>query len=356
MSNGQPLAYPHALKIAAHLVNHLGPLSERVEIAGSLRRQRVAVNDIELVLVPKWEARPSLSLLDDAPGMVNLVYEWAMKMRDAGRVRWIHRLKNEIHESKLRPEAKQLKGLLPNGAQFELYLTTPEKFGVIFLIRTGSAEFSQAVVMHAKAVGKPCVDGCLMVGETPLVTPEERDVFDALGLAYVEPQLRVDAKAVKFRPGAMPRLSRDLTGPIHPLKCQSCGAEDAGDDDAGPATLTRWIEHDENDKPENIVVVLCEPCGKRLIDKHPRLYDYIQRYQPCTGAMSICVPCSARDGTRCTHVDAQQNGGAGLAIDCPQPNQAHINYGGGRGEFKRFFRDGPVKCAGRNIIIKEGRE
>lgn len=36
--------------------------------------------------------------------------------------------------------------------------------------------------------------------------------------------------------------------------------------------LFHWREHDMTDKPEPIVVTLCQSCSSELIDSNPRLY------------------------------------------------------------------------------------
>lgn len=89
-----------------------------------------------------------------------------------------------------KPDGKYWRGLLPSGAKLDLFLTTPEGWGIILLIRTGSAEFSQAVVTHAKRIGRPVENGRLTIGGVPVQTREESDVFETLGLRYVEPRNR----------------------------------------------------------------------------------------------------------------------------------------------------------------------
>ena len=42
-----------AQKIANEVVNQLSPYCDKVEIAGSIRRQKPTVNDIDIVLIPR---------------------------------------------------------------------------------------------------------------------------------------------------------------------------------------------------------------------------------------------------------------------------------------------------------------
>lgn len=138
--------------------------------------------------------------------------------------------------------------------------------------------------------------------------------------------------------GKWPRLSESLTAPRHPRVCQSCGQHFASVDEPG---LRGWVEHDENDKPEPIVVMLCKECSDRLIEPHPRLYRALERWEPFPGAIEVCVDCQLRDGTRCTSPAAKANGGAGVALRFPRPDSAFVCRRGGRGGLVHIFK-GPV--------------
>lgn len=154
-------------------------------------------------------------------------------------------------------------------------------------------------------------------------------------------------------PKPWPRLSETLTGPRDLAHCQSCGA--AGnpfaieDDDREGLRLTIWREHDEDDKPEGVVVLLCERCGKRLIDPHPRLYDYLMPMQPFPGAMACCRGCRYSVETRCLHPMLKDNGGSGLMMAVPKPSVALVDgvRGGRRCGWRQIIYTGPVTCRGR---------
>lgn len=53
MTDRKPLAQARA--VADLLVSYLAPACERIEIAGSIRREVPEVKDIELVAIPRWE-------------------------------------------------------------------------------------------------------------------------------------------------------------------------------------------------------------------------------------------------------------------------------------------------------------
>lgn len=77
----------------------------------------------------------------------------------------------------------------------ELWVTTPEKWGPIFTIRTGSAAFSHWLVSPRKYFGgcpggMSFKDGSLYSYAIQCETPEEADVFKLLDLAWIEPRER----------------------------------------------------------------------------------------------------------------------------------------------------------------------
>lgn len=147
---------------------------------------------------------------------------------------------------------------------------------------------------------------------------------------------------------AMPRLSVDLTGPKHPEQCQACGVS-ASDE----VKLTRWREHDEDDIPEDVIIVLCKKCEKKLIKRHPRFYDFLLEHQPCLGCMPVCVACKFRDGVKCLHPDSKANKGPGVLLRFPQPTApVHLNFGGGKGGWMRVYR-GPVECTRREELKQD---
>ena len=135
-----------------------------------------------------------------------------------------------------------------------------------------------------------------------------------------------------------PRLTDDLVGPRSPDRCQGCGAY---------ARLTRWQEHDDADKPEPRVVVLCERCSGRLIEPHPRLYAALDPDAPVPGAMPLCLDCRFRAGVRCLHPDLKANGGPGLEI-LPLPLRVLVCRSPRRlSGWETIYPGPPLACQGR---------
>lgn len=176
-----------AEEIAQALVAQMRPHCERIQIAGSIRRQKPTVGDIEIVAIPRWEPRPDPSSLFGEDVQANALYaDWA---QTAG-IEWLKGCK---------PEGKWWQGLTPDGPQLDLFLVNERNWGNQLLIRTGCAEFSQAVVTHAADYGFPFRDGYVLGRDfRQLEMPTERDVFELLGLEYVEPEARTRAAAVRL--------------------------------------------------------------------------------------------------------------------------------------------------------------
>lgn len=185
---------------AEGLAEAMRPYCLRVEIAGSIRRRKEGVKDIELVAVPKWELAPVEEQVRDlfgspprAPENFNLLHFWATKLARGQGVHWIKPATSEIVTWTPKPDGKYWRAIVGDMIKLDLFLARPENFGLIYLIRTGSAEFSQGVVTHAKYNTRYRVmEGNLVTkdGESVTDTPEERGVFELLGLDYVEPGLR----------------------------------------------------------------------------------------------------------------------------------------------------------------------
>lgn len=177
---------------AAHLANVLAAeltLScERVEVAGSIRRQRPDIGDLELVVIPRYARQ--VDLFGEPSGSTNLLEERIAWLVDRGTL--APRLSSEGHP-RLGPKYK---ALVYQGMGVDLFITSPECWGVIYLIRTGPADFSHRLVTQRQQGGLlpnhlRVRDGRLVGTDgQPLETPEEADVFRAIGLEWIAPESR----------------------------------------------------------------------------------------------------------------------------------------------------------------------
>lgn len=191
-----------ALAIAERLIEAMRPHCERIEIAGSLRREKAEVRDIEIVAIPRTvEVLSNVNLFEEVYATRNALNFWALTFQLDPWLRWIKPGTKEILPWSPKLDAKYLRGLVtPVGHEsikLDLFQCRAESWGIIHLIRTGSAEFSEAVVTHARNIGRPMAGGILTQDGQDIPTPEEQDVFDTLGLRYVEPRHRHSGAQVK---------------------------------------------------------------------------------------------------------------------------------------------------------------
>lgn len=164
-----------AREIAQTVTARLMSYCERIEIAGSIRRNKPEIGDIEIVAIPRkhydFFGEPTS---DHALNSVT----WS----DFGKL-----VKNGS-------KYKQIE--LNEGINLDLFIVTPPaQWGVQLMIRTGSADFSHRFVTVKQHGGllPSCYrvkDGAIWYGEQMVETPEEQDVFNLLGLNFIEPEKR----------------------------------------------------------------------------------------------------------------------------------------------------------------------
>lgn len=155
-----------AIVIAERIKAELSPHCDRIEIAGSIRRKKPIVKDIELVAIPKpFEVGLFSS------GIALVVNKW-------------EKVKGDL-------PCKYTQRILPDGIKLDLFFADPENWGLIFAIRTGSAEYSHKVLAAGWVkAGYQSRDGYLWHGRDKYNCREEVDLFNRIGLKYVEPEFR----------------------------------------------------------------------------------------------------------------------------------------------------------------------
>jgi DNA polymerase/3'-5' exonuclease PolX len=175
------LAQPLADKIAATMA----PYAARVVVAGSIRRRKPEVKDVEIVAIPNY-GEPDDLLGEHRP---NLLADWADKMQREGRIQWIKPGTSDIIPWPINPDGRYWRGWLVQAKiKLDLFLAQPENFGAILMIRTGDADYSTQMVTLARDRGHYFAEGKLINTKGQHVpTFEEADVYDASGEQYVDP-------------------------------------------------------------------------------------------------------------------------------------------------------------------------
>ncbi len=200
MGGRERLALAEATALAKEVRDMLAPHCQRIEVAGSIRRCNPDVGDIELIVIPKTEAQAQTDMFGEPVGdLVDVLHGAVLGLIDAGV--FGPRL-NKLGRRSIGPD---LKWLIYKNFALDIYAATIETWAVTMAIRTGPAEFSHRLVT-TKRQGGLCPDYLHFQGwrvcanralddpwhNAPHETPEEIDVFHALGYEWLEPTLRTD--------------------------------------------------------------------------------------------------------------------------------------------------------------------
>ena len=193
MSAGQAIRWSLAHAVAAELVGLLADACERIEIAGSIRRRKGEVHDIEIVAIPRVEERPGEDLWGEAmPTAVDLLRVAVGSGIDMGvltaRAVEIHRRDGSTETGQRMGDA--YKALVYRGMPVDLFVTTADQWGCIYALRTGPGDWNTALVTRCKEHWRRVEGGRVLYHNRVVPTPEEADFFRALGVPWVEPQDR----------------------------------------------------------------------------------------------------------------------------------------------------------------------
>jgi DNA polymerase/3'-5' exonuclease PolX len=175
-----------ALAVAKELCAALKPACERLIVAGSLRRRREEVGDVEIVYIPRFETGP-------VPGDL-FAHAW-QNLADfviAGMLaRGVIAKRESIRGTTAFGEKNKLMVHLASGIPVDLFSATAENWFNYLVCRTGPKESNTRIAEAAKAKGwhwNPYGAGFSNTcGGTRHAVTSERDVFDFLGFPYLEP-------------------------------------------------------------------------------------------------------------------------------------------------------------------------
>jgi DNA polymerase/3'-5' exonuclease PolX len=208
-----------ARRVAGALLSELAPACLRIEIAGSIRREKPWISDIELLAIPQLgeageaPAPAQASLFGDpspatAPlPAVNLLWERIEEISEQ-HTRIIPIKPSVAGEEpdarwgeKRAAGSKYFKLWLPRaGLKVDLFMADRDTWGVLFAIRTGSADFSKALVTrwtHVSGGGHSTGARLLGADGQPVSTPEEEDVFLHCQTLWIPPSARNGAADIK---------------------------------------------------------------------------------------------------------------------------------------------------------------
>lgn len=189
MSDKKKFPRAMAVEVAKEMVAALKPYCEpeRLIVAGSLRRRRTEVGDVELLFIP--------DLVEERDGLfdrltVSVVDAKLEEMLSDGR---LTKRKN-INGSETWGPKNKLALHVASGIPVDLFATTQECFFMSLVIRTGPKDFNLRLIesaakrglkLHAYGVFERLATGKKIVPQT------EREVFEIAGLPYKEPWERI---------------------------------------------------------------------------------------------------------------------------------------------------------------------
>jgi DNA polymerase (family X) len=162
---------------------------ERVEIAGSYRRGRDTVGDLD-VLVSAAAGVDACGALERYPDLRELLASGPTKAS----------------------------GVLRNGLQVDVRAVPPESFGAALLYFTGSKDHNIHLRRLAQERERKLSEYGLYRGDERLAGETEEGVYRALGLSWIAPELREDRGEVEAAmSGKLPALIErgDLRGDLH---------------------------------------------------------------------------------------------------------------------------------------------
>lgn len=160
------MLHARAVEIANELTGIIKPYCLRIEIAGSVRREKEIVKDIELVLIPENYNR--------------LFNKLGLEM--------LRRDKNFAY-SKNGEKYKQFRFM---DEQIDMFIAHPDNWGYLMAIRTGSAEFSHNTLATGWVkAGYKGENGFLTKSGVIVPVREEIDLFNLIGIPYLPPQERI---------------------------------------------------------------------------------------------------------------------------------------------------------------------
>jgi len=188
-----------AEQLAEKLVEHLlaTPGIEKVTPAGSLRRGRETVGDLDILVTGKGcieaESRQTLiELLLRFPGLMDVIAQGENK------VSFRHR----------------------NGMQVDVRLLPPESFGAAMQYFTGSKAHNVALRQRALKMGFTLNEYALatLEDERPVAGATEEEIYSKLKLDFIPPELRENLGEIEAAAGhALPMLIEpsDIRGDVH---------------------------------------------------------------------------------------------------------------------------------------------
>lgn len=162
--------------IANNILSILEPACQRVIIAGSIRRQKPEVGDIELLCIPRYVS--GVDQVDREIGLLFIQRILCYRLNKNGSVIYGPKNKLLVH--------------IPSGIGVDIFSTDEECWPVSLVVRTGGKQTNIRISMaairkgwHLRAYGSG-----FSTPDGDVICRSERDVFEFVGLPYQRPEER----------------------------------------------------------------------------------------------------------------------------------------------------------------------
>ena len=172
-----------ARDIAEDFINQISASCDHIEIVGSLRRHRIAVNDIDLLVIPRFIQMEDETLFGGP-------YQENQLDKHLSQLCLSRDLELDANGSKIKRFLKTVDG---DTIPIDLYIATEQTWWTLLLIRTGSrnhniklARRAMELQMHLKADGS----GLMTDAGGIIAVQSEEDIFRHLRLEYRPPEER----------------------------------------------------------------------------------------------------------------------------------------------------------------------
>ncbi len=189
----------HALELANHIVDQLKQLKEvnKIEVAGSIRRRKATIGDIDILVSAKDEDR-------------NKIMDYFANLP-------------EVKEVLVKGDKKTSVIIKTNSGrerQVDLRIFRDDEWGAALQYFTGSKQHNVKVRNLAKEKGLKLNEyGVFKVDTNEKIAGKtEEEVYNAIGLPYIVPELREDRGEVEAAlEGKLPKLVElsDIKGDMH---------------------------------------------------------------------------------------------------------------------------------------------
>lgn len=201
MSAGKKYPLGIGLKVAGELVEMMEPHCERVQVAGSIRRSKLQIGDVEILYIPKLEIRQS-GLFQEDTTVSDLTYNFLERCLRMGI---LEKRKNK-NGSEIWGCKNKLAVHRESGLPVDLFGTSKASWSNYLVCRTGPGELNIEIAKRAKERGwkwNPYGSGFSKIDSMGCphehIVNSEQDVFAFVGLPWMEPEDRSGWKDLQGR-------------------------------------------------------------------------------------------------------------------------------------------------------------